>query len=88
MRRAVAGSLLTVPLLVAALASPAAAATGRHQPPHRHKPKVVVRCLGLRATVVVTAKSPHVVRGTSHRDVVAVLVPGHVVQAGAGNDVV
>lgn len=45
-------------------------------------------CAGHRATMVVTARSPHVVRGTSHRDVIVVRAPGHVILAGGGSDFV
>jgi Ca2+-binding RTX toxin-like protein len=45
-------------------------------------------CHGHRATLVVTASSPHLVRGTSHRDVVEIEDPGHVVRTGAGDDLV
>jgi Ca2+-binding RTX toxin-like protein len=45
-------------------------------------------CAGHPATIVVTARSPHTVWGTSHRDVIVVTVPGHVVNAGAGNDLI
>ncbi len=48
----------------------------------------VPTCAGHRATEVVTARSPHVVRGTSHRDVIVVRAPGHVILAGGGSDFV
>ena len=43
-------------------------------------------CDGARATMVVTSHSPHVVRGTSHRDVIVVKSAGHVILAFAGDD--
>src|SRR5918911_676127 len=89
-RRVVTGSLLTVPLLILAMASPSdAAASGHRRPPHHPKPpKVAVRCLGHRATLVVTAASPHVVLGTQRRDVIVVLADGHVVDGRGGNDLI
>src|SRR5664279_760723 len=45
-------------------------------------------CHGHSATQVVSSHSPHVVHGTSHRDVIVVKDPGHVVKAGGGNDLV
>ena len=45
-------------------------------------------CNGSKATLVVTAHSKHVVKGTSHRDVIVVQDPGHVILAGAGNDII
>ncbi|HEX2892479.1 MAG TPA: calcium-binding protein [Marmoricola sp.] len=45
-------------------------------------------CAGQHATRVVTSSSPHVVRGTSHRDVIVVRDPGHVVKTLGGNDLV
>src|SRR3954447_5654148 len=45
-------------------------------------------CDGRSATMVVTAGSPHVVHGTSHRDVIKIAARGHVVRAAGGNDVI
>src|SRR3978361_222211 len=45
-------------------------------------------CLGHRVTMVVTAHSPHTVKGTSKRDVIEVLAAGHVIKAGKGADLV
>ena len=45
-------------------------------------------CAGQRATIVVTSHSPHLVRGTAHRDVIVIKAAGHVVSAGAGNDLI
>jgi hemolysin type calcium-binding protein len=87
-RRIVAGSLLTVPLVILAMASPSSAASHGRDHGHRPAPKPVVRCQGHKATIIVTTSSPHLVRGTARRDVIAVLAAGHVVDAGAGNDLV
>src|SRR3954447_6076922 len=45
-------------------------------------------CDGMSATKVVTAGSPHVVHGTSHRDVIKIEAAGHVVRGRGGNDVI
>lgn len=72
-------ALVAVPLLAAAYQVPAQdSATASAAP----------RCAGVRATIVVRSRSPHVVRGTRHRDVIVVTAPGHVVLAGAGDDLI
>src|SRR4051812_26452610 len=45
-------------------------------------------CDGHAATMVVTSNSPHVVHGTSHRDVIEVKSAGHVIHAGKGRDLI
>ena len=45
-------------------------------------PAPAASCAGRPATMVVTAHSPRVVHGTSHRDVIVTKVPGHVIDAG------
>jgi Ca2+-binding RTX toxin-like protein len=85
-RSVVTGSLVTVPLMLLAMAAPSQAAShGRAHPPK--KPKVQ-RCAGLKVTMLVTAKSDHMVKGTKKRDVVLIVDGGHVVDTGAGNDVI
>src|SRR4051794_33404081 len=85
-RSVVTGSLVTVPLMLLAMAGPSQAAShGRAHPPKKAK---VARCLGLKVTMQVTASSPKQVAGTKKRDVVMIVDGGHVVDTGAGNDVV
>ncbi len=51
-------------------------------------PASPVYCAGLKATMVVTAKSPLIVYGTAGNDVIAVTAGVHQVLGGAGNDTI
>lgn len=77
--RSLAGSVVSLALFMVPALVPSAWAADS---------LTVPGCGGVAATMLVTARSPHIVHGTSRRDVVLMGDPGHVLRTRGGRDIV